>query len=93
MGTKLTETQIQQRLKEIEGWTFEQGEIVRTYHLKDFTLALAFVGMVGFLAEKAGHHPDITIKYNQVKLALVTHDAGGITEKDFALAGQINALV
>lgn len=92
MSAKLTDAQIQQRLTEVEGWTLEQGEIVRTYHLKDFTLALVFVGMVGFLAEKAGHHPDITIRYNKVKLALVTHDAGGITDKDFALAGQINAL-
>jgi 4a-hydroxytetrahydrobiopterin dehydratase len=59
---------------------------VRTFKFKDFVGSLAFVNKVGELAEKAGHHPDIDIRYNKVRLALVTHDAGGITAKDFDLA-------
>ncbi|MDW8300109.1 MAG: 4a-hydroxytetrahydrobiopterin dehydratase [Anaerolineae bacterium] len=92
MAEKLTEAQIVERLTTLHGWTLEDGMLVRTFRLKDFTAALTFVGAVGYLAEAAGHHPDITINYNRVKLALTTHDAGGITEKDFALAAQINAL-
>ncbi|GAB4550232.1 MAG: 4a-hydroxytetrahydrobiopterin dehydratase [Anaerolineae bacterium] len=90
--TKLTEAQISERLTGLNGWAFEGGAITRTFTLKDFTMALTFVGAVGYLAEAAGHHPDIIINYNRVKLALSTHDAGGITEYDFALAAQINTL-
>jgi 4a-hydroxytetrahydrobiopterin dehydratase len=92
MTAKLSEAQIQEHLANVPGWALEDGMIVRTFTLKDFTAALTFVGACGHLAEAAGHHPDITINYNRVKLALVTHDAGGLTEKDFALAAQINAL-
>lgn len=92
LETKLTETQISERLTKLTGWTLEAGAITRTFTLKDFTAALTFVGAVGYLAEAAGHHPDIVINYNRVKLALSTHDAGGITEYDFALAAQINTL-
>ncbi len=59
----------------------------------DFAAALAFVNRVGTAAEQAGHHPDIDIRYNRVRLALVSHDAGGLTEKDFALAATIDALL
>ncbi|MFN7210521.1 MAG: 4a-hydroxytetrahydrobiopterin dehydratase [Aggregatilineales bacterium] len=92
MAEKLTESQIAERLAALHGWALEDDMLVRTFTLKDFTAALTFVGAVGHLAEAAGHHPDITINYNRVKLALTTHDSGGITEKDFALATQINAL-
>jgi len=92
MADRLSDSQVQQFLRDIPGWALTHGEITRTFTLRDFAAALVFVGAVGHLAEAAGHHPDITIKYNRVTLALVTHDAGGLTEKDFALAGKINAL-
>ena len=92
MAEKLSEIQISEHLAKATGWSLEDGVIARTFALKDFTTALTFVGAVGYLAEAAGHHPDIIINYNRVKLMLSTHDAGGITEKDFALAAQINAL-
>lgn len=92
MTAKLSEAQVQDHLAKVPGWVVEGGMIVRTFALKDFTAALTFVGACGYLAEAAGHHPDITINYNRVKLALVTHDAGGLTERDFALAAHINAL-
>lgn len=73
-------------LSTLPGWQIEAGELVRTYKFDDFRAALGFVNRVGELAEAAGHHPDIDIRYNKVRLALVTHDAGGLTNKDFELA-------
>ncbi len=80
------------RLAQLPGWTIESGELVRTFEFKDFVAALRFVNQVGELAEEAGHHPDIDIRYNRVRLSLVTHDAGGLTEKDFDLAAQAQNL-
>jgi 4a-hydroxytetrahydrobiopterin dehydratase len=82
----------QSRLTQLPGWKIESGELVRTFEFKDFVAALNFVNQVGKLAEQAGHHPDIDIRYNRVRLALVTHDAGGLTEKDFDLAAKIQSL-
>ena len=62
------------------------AEISRTFQFKDFAAAMQFVNAVAGEAEKANHHPDIDIRWNKVKLVLSTHDAGGLTEKDFALA-------
>jgi 4a-hydroxytetrahydrobiopterin dehydratase len=82
----------QTRLTQLPGWQIESGELVRTLQFKDFVAALEFVNLIGKLAEVAGHHPDIDIRYNRVRLALVTHDAGGLTEKDFDLAAQAQNL-
>ena len=69
----------QSRLAQLPGWQIESGELVRTFQFKDFVAALRFVNHVGDLAEQAGHHPDIDIRYNRVRLSLATHDAGGLT--------------
>jgi 4a-hydroxytetrahydrobiopterin dehydratase len=82
----------QSRLAQLPGWQIESGELVRTFEFPDFVAALAFVNAVGQLAELAGHHPDIDIRYNRVRLALVTHSAGGLTGKDFDLAAQTQNL-
>jgi 4a-hydroxytetrahydrobiopterin dehydratase len=76
----------QSRLSKLSGWQIEAGQIVKTYQFKDFVGALGFVNRVGEAAEAAGHHPDIDIRYNRVRLSLSTHDAGGLTAKDFDLA-------
>ena len=76
-------------MESVPGWENNGKEITRTYKFKDFAEALAFVNKVGQLAEAADHHPDIDIRWNKVKLTLTTHSAGGLTEKDFALARQI----
>ena len=89
---KLTENEIQQALRVLDGWSLEGGELVRQRTFKDFVAAMAFVNDVAQLAEAAGHHPDIDIRYNRVRLALVTHDAGGITANDTDMAGRINTL-
>ena len=80
------------RLTGLPGWQIEAGELAKTFQFKDFRAALGFVNQVGELAEAAGHHPDIDIRYNRVRLALVTHDAGGLTAKDFDLAGRAQGL-
>ncbi len=80
------------RLLTLPEWNIVSGELVRTFQFKDFLAALAFVNRVGELAEEAGHHPDIDIRYNRVRLALVTHDAGGLTAKDFDLAARAEKL-
>jgi 4a-hydroxytetrahydrobiopterin dehydratase len=88
----LAEAEAAARLNSLPGWKIAGGELTRTFSLADFRAALAFVHKVGDLAEQAGHHPDIDIRYNKVRLGLVTHDAGGLTGKDFDLAGSINKL-
>lgn len=91
-SSPLSSSEIDSRLRSFDGWQLERGEITRTFTFHDFRGSLDFVNRVGELAEAAGHHPDIDIRYNKVRLALVTHDAGGLTEKDFDLAGKINGL-
>ena len=76
-------------METVPGWENNGKEITRTYKFKDFVEALAFVNKVAGLAEAADHHPDIDIRWNKVRLTLSTHSAGGLTDKDFALALQI----
>ena len=89
----LSAEEAQTRLSKLNGWQIEDGELVKTFQFKHFRDSLAFVNRVGELAEQAGHHPDIDIRYNRVRLSLVTHDAGGLTAKDFDLAAQADKLV
>jgi 4a-hydroxytetrahydrobiopterin dehydratase len=91
-ASPLSEADATARLNSLSGWRLDNNEIVREFKLPDFRAALAFVNQVGDLAEQAGHHPDIDIRYNRVRFALATHDAGGLTEKDFDLAAKINSL-
>jgi 4a-hydroxytetrahydrobiopterin dehydratase len=88
----LSDHEIKSKLVLVPDWQVESGELVRTFLFKDFVGSLRFVNGIGELAEQAGHHPDIDIRYNKVRLALVTHDAGGITEKDFDLAAKADKL-
>ena len=88
----LSQQEIETRLGGLPAWRVVNGELERVFAFADFVAALAFVNQVGSLAEEAGHHPDIDIRYNRVRLALVTHDAGGITAKDFDLAAAVDPL-
>jgi 4a-hydroxytetrahydrobiopterin dehydratase len=74
-------------------WALVDGQLTRSVQRVGFAGALAFVNAVGELAEAMDHHPDIDIRWNTVTLTLSTHSAGGITELDLALAGQIDAVV
>ncbi len=73
-------------------WTRDGDALVTTVRLHDFAAALAFVNAVGAAAEAANHHPDIDIRWNTVRLVLTTHDSGGITLLDLAMAGAIDRL-
>lgn len=88
----LSQPEIEARLRSVPAWQVQAGELTRTFTYKDFRAALAFVNKVGDVAESAGHHPDIDIRYNKVRLGLVTHDAGGLTAKDFDLAAEVDKL-
>ena len=88
----LQQSEIETRLRSLPAWRIEGGELTRTFNFKDFRAALAFVNQTGDLAEQAGHHPDIDIRYNKVRLGLVTHDAGGLTAKDFDLGSAVDKL-
>ena len=83
---KLSNTQIKTALNSVREWKRNGRTIVRTYQFKDFPAAIRFVNAVARLAEKAWHHPDIDVRWNKVTLTLSTHDAGGLTRKDFQLA-------
>ncbi len=87
--------QVKEELAKVENWqqNKENGEIYREFKFENFVKALDFVNKIGEIAEAQGHHPDITIKYNRVLLSVITHDADGLTEKDFFLARQANELV
>ena len=74
------------------GWVIDDGQLTRTVAGENFRDSLLFVNAVGFLAERANHHPDIAISWNKVTLQLVTHAEGGLTAADFALARQISPL-
>ena len=88
----MSETAARSRLEEVPGWDVGEKALVRKLSLPSFPDAIAFVVKVAFVAEAADHHPDISINYRRVTLTLWTHTEGGITEKDFALAKELNKL-
>ena len=87
---KLSAAQIKTALTAVPDWKKQGSTITRMFQFKDFPAAIKFVNAVAKLAEKAWHHPDIDIRWNKVTLTLTTHDAGGLTGKDFALAAQFD---
>lgn len=89
---KLTGAELNGFLDEMQGWSSLSNAIHRDFTFPGFRSAIAFVNRVAELAETAGHHPDIEIHYNRVGLSLSTHDAGGVTEKDVALAAEIDMI-
>ncbi len=89
---KLSSDEIKSALVKIPGWQKKAAVISRTFQFKDFPAAIKFVNAIAKVAEKEQHHPDIDIRWNKVTLALTTHDAGGLTEEDFALAKKSDEL-
>ncbi len=89
----LTQAEIQEKLALVPEWHLDGQDIVRQFAFRDFVEAMAFVNRVAELAEKNAHHPDIDIRWNKVRLALSSHDAGGLAEKDFLLASAIDPLL
>ncbi|MEG3898058.1 MULTISPECIES: 4a-hydroxytetrahydrobiopterin dehydratase [unclassified Microcoleus] len=92
MADLLKDTEIKERASQLSGWTVEGKQLRCTRSFKDFLEAIAWVNKLVAPSEAAGHHPDIAISYNKVTVNLTSHDAGGLTEKDFSLAQQISTL-
>ena len=92
MRARLDDDTITARLAALPGWTREGDEIVRTFECADFPAAIAFVVRIGFLAEAKDHHPDLDVRWRRVRVALTTHDVGGLSDWDFELAEQIDAV-
>ena len=89
---KHSASQIKVALTTVPDWKKRGATITRTFEFKDFPAAIKFVNAVAKLAEKAWHHPDIDIRWNKVTLTLTTHDAGGLTERDFSLAKKFDQI-
>lgn len=89
---RMEESDIKEALAALPEWSESGGSINRTFQFKDFVEAMQFVNEVAKLAEADQHHPDILIRWNKVTLSLSTHDAGGITQKDFAMAAKADTL-
>jgi 4a-hydroxytetrahydrobiopterin dehydratase len=88
----LSEQDVQNALRALPGWTKSGSVIRRQFEFGDFKQAMAFVNQVAEAAERANHHPDITINYNKVTMALTSHDSGGITHRDIRMAGEISKI-
>lgn len=88
--SKLGDTELHSFLQRAPGWAVEGGMLKKTFAFPDFRAAMSFVSRVADAAEAADHHPDIDIRYSKVTLALTTHDAGGLTVRDTALAAQVD---
>lgn len=89
MRAALSNEQISIALKELPGWSREGNAITKTFKFSKFSDGIAFVQRVAAAADAMDHHPDIDIRYTKIRIALSTHDAGGITASDTKLAGQI----
>ncbi len=90
MAEKLNDESIEGWLEERDGWTRKGDRLVKEFGFETFRNAVVFVNRVATLADEAGHHPDIDLRYDKVRLGLSTHDAGGITEKDLELAEKVD---
>ncbi|GLQ12157.1 putative pterin-4-alpha-carbinolamine dehydratase [Devosia yakushimensis] len=95
MTEKLTGGALEDGLQTLNGWVYDEaaGAISHAFKFKTFSEAFAFMSRVALAAEKAGHHPDWSNSYNSVTITLSTHDAGGLTGKDIALARAIDAIL
>jgi len=91
---KLTQKDIQARRTQLDpAWELREDSLYREFQFRDFVKAFSFMTSVALLAERAGHHPDWHNVYNKVRVSLSTHDAGGLTEKDFSLAEEMDSVV
>lgn len=89
----LSKVEIHEKLKVMQGWSHAGKALHKKFTFKSFMPAIGFINRIAEAAEKAGHHPDITLNYNLVGISLSTHSEGGVTEKDFQLAKEIDGLM
>lgn len=88
----LSHSEIEERLRALPNWTLQSGKLHRELTFQDFVHAFGFMTQVALTAERMNHHPEWSNVYGRVVIDLVTHDAGGISERDFELARRIDAL-
>ena len=89
MAAKLEKSEIERRLSALPGWEYKDNAISKLYRFKTFMDGIRFLNKVAEMAEAADHHPDVKINYTRITFSCSTHDQGGVTEKDFKLASQI----
>ncbi|HUK74043.1 MAG TPA: 4a-hydroxytetrahydrobiopterin dehydratase [Candidatus Bathyarchaeia archaeon] len=92
MSTVLSEAERHQALHQLPGWKPNGKAIERVFQFENFVKAMEFVNQIAEAAEAVNHHPDILINYNKVTLTLLSHDSGGVTQRDIKMAGRINEL-
>ena len=92
MPPLLSQEEIDERLKQVDGWRQDNDHIVRDFSFPSFAEAMSFVNQVAQISEEIDHHPDFAISYKRVTLSVTTHSEGGITRRDFRLAGRIDRL-
>jgi len=93
MGTTVDEVELRNALSNrLRDWTLKDNIIERQFEFASFKLAMDFVSKVARIAEEKNHHPDMTISYNKVTMALTSHDSGGITRRDLDMAGRIDEI-
>lgn len=90
--TQLPDLDIQRALGKLPGWVRRGNTLVKSYKFKTFRAGIDFVNRAAAVADRMDHHPDIDIRYTKIRIALSTHDAGGVTDMDTKLAGQIEGL-
>mgnify|MGYP002788571696 CR=1 FL=1 len=89
----LTPAAVQSRLAELSGWSLSEGKLYQRFVFADFIEAFGFMSRVALLAQSMDHHPEWSNVYNRVEIHLTSHDAGGLTERDFRLAARIDRLL
>ncbi len=92
MSTVLSAAEVQQALRDLPGWNSNGNAIDRHFQFDSFAKAMEFVNQIAEAAEALNHHPDILISYNKVTLSLLSHDSGGVTNRDVRMAARINEL-
>ena len=90
---KLTQEQIEEKLNALEGWEFNNNALETSFEFKNFKEAFTVMTRIAFECEAQNHHPDWTNVYNSLQIRLSTHDAGGVSDKDFALARSIETII
>jgi 4a-hydroxytetrahydrobiopterin dehydratase len=88
----MTDAEIAERMQALEGWSLDDNALVKTYRFRNYHETLAFVNASAWISHREDHHPDLTVGYKQCTVTYTSHDAGGLTERDFACATKIDAL-
>ena len=93
MTAPISDIEAEKKLQQLNKWNLYSGKLVKEYAFSDFNVAMKFVNKIADLAEREGHHPEIIISYNKVKIELITHSIGGLSENDFILAAKIDNIL